>query len=166
MAHPPTEMQLTLFGPPEPSTSYPATRSPDGGASAPRDDLPVACERELLWPASLVTALMDDGLEMGAAVGVLERLYGDIPRRTRLRTVEVCRRLRCDSNVVYRHRESGDLPAVDVSAGAGDKAEWRFYRAGLVIFLATREFGPVPTRTDATRDDMQRLSRAVARMRQ
>lgn len=153
-----TEMQLMLFGPPEPATSYkPQIR---------HDDLPVTCERELLWPASLVAALVEVGLDTAEAVGVLERLYGDIPKRTRLRTAEVCRRLRCDSNVVYRHRESGDLPAVDVSAGSGEKAEWRFYRAGLVIFLAIREFGPVPSRTDATREDMQRLSRAVALARQ
>ena len=154
---PGTDLQLMLFGTPEPVGSYqPEVR---------HDDLPVTCERELLWPANLVAALAEGDMTMAAAVALLERLYGDIPRRTRLRTSEVCRRLRCDSNVVYRHRESGELPAVDVSAGTGDKAEWRFYRAGLVLFLVAREFGAVPTRTDATADDMQRLSRAVARVR-
>jgi len=154
-----TIMQLTLFGSPEPVDSY--GRDPRGRG----DDLPVACERELLWPACLVEALTADGATHEEATALLERLYGDLPRRTRLRTDEVCRRLRCDSNVIYRHRESGDLPAVDVSAGAGQVAEWRFYRAGLVLFLASREFGPVPTRTDASHADAQRLSRAVSRAR-
>ena len=154
-----TEMQLTLFGDPEPVGSYGRDLRGRG------DDLPAPCERELLWPACLVEALTSDGATHDEAAALLERLYGDLPRRTRLRTDEVCRRLRCDSNVVYRHRESGDLPAVDVSAGTGIQPEWRFYRAGLVLFLASREFGPVPTRTDAARDDAQRLSRAVARAR-
>lgn len=152
-------LQLNLFGSPEPVGSYGREIRGRG------DDLPVACERELLWPACLVEALTMGGETHDEATGILERLYGDLPRRTRLRTDEVCRRLRCDSNVVYRHRESGELPAVDVSAGAGQLAEWRFYRAGLVLFLAIREFGPVPTRTDASRADEIRLSRAVARVR-
>lgn len=152
-------MQTNLFGPPEPVASYGREQRGRGY------DLPVASERELLWPACLIEALTEDGLAHEEAAGVLERLYGDIPRRTRLRMDEICRRLRCDSNTVYRHRESGELPAVDVSAGAGQVAEWRFYRAGLVLFLAAREFGPVPTRTDASREDSQRLSRAVARAR-
>lgn len=152
-------MQLNLFGAPEPVGSY--GREVRGRG----DDLPVVCERELLWPACLVEALTEDGTPHEEATRILERLYGDIPRRTRLRTDEVCRRLRCDSNVVYRHRDSGELPAVDVSAGSGQVAEWRFYRAGLVLFLAMREFGQVPTRTDAARSDEIRLSRAVARVR-
>ena len=155
-----TLMQQTLFGPPEPFGSY-AHRVAKGRG----DDLPVTCERELLWPACLIEALTADGATHDEAASLLERLYGDIPRRTRLRTDEVCRRLRCDSNVVYRHRDGGELPAVDVSAGSGEMAEWRFYRAGLVRFLASREFGPVPTRTDATHDDAERMSRAVARAR-
>jgi len=153
-------MQTMLFGPAEPVTSYPKDR---GGRL---DDLPVACERENLWPAMLMDALMIDGMEMAEAVDLLERLYGDIPRRTRLRVDEVCRRLRCDSNTVYRHRESGALPAVDVSAGHGEKPMWLFYRTGLVLFLVAREFcGPAPSRTDARANDIQRLSRAVDRVR-
>jgi len=154
----PDLLQQTLFGDPEPVTSYRARET--------RDDLPVACERELLWPSRLVSELVADGMSGDEAVGLLERLYGDLPRRTRLRTSEVCRRLRCDRNVVYKHRESGALPAVDVSAGTGVQPDWRFYRAGVVLFLAGREFGgPVPTRTEIPTVDLQRLSRVVVRMR-
>jgi hypothetical protein len=153
------KMQLTLFGAPEPVGSYGKSEKGRG------DDLPAPCERELLWPACLLEELMGGGATHDEAAAILDRLYGDLPRRTRLRTDEVCRRLRCDSNVVYRHRESGALPAVDVSAGAGITPEWRFYRAGLVFFLASREFGPVPTRTDAAREDSDRMARAVARAR-
>ena len=155
----PHEEQPDLFGTPEPATSYAASERGRGY------DLPVVSERELLWPACLVKALREDGVAADESAAILERLYGDIPRRTRLRMDEICRRLRCDSNTVYRHRESGDLPAVDISAGGGQVAEWRLYRAGLVLFLAAREFGPVPTRTDASRDDADRISRAVARAR-
>lgn len=154
-------MQTTLFGAPEPYGSY-AHRAARGRG----DDLPVACERELLWPACLVEGLVAEGATHEEASALLERLYGDIPRRTRLRTDEVCRRLRCDSTTVYCHRAAGKLPAVDISAGTGQAAEWRFYRAGLVLFLAAREFGGDEiTRSDASRDDADRLACAVARVR-
>jgi hypothetical protein len=155
-----TAMQLCLFGAPEPVTSYPDR---DRGRG---DDLPVPCEREMLWPASAIAAMTAEGMTAERAVDLLERLYGDVPRRTRLRVDEVCRRLRCDSNMVYRHiQETGELAAIDVSAGGGSYSSWRVYRASLVDFLLRREFGPVPGRTDIAPDDATRISRAVARMR-
>jgi excisionase family DNA binding protein len=150
--------QTNLFGPPEPATSYPDR---DRGRG---DDLPVACERELLWPSWLVDLL---AVEIGAesAAAALERLYGDIPRRTRLTVQECCRRLRCDSNMIYRHIESGELPAVDVSTGTGARPEWRIYRAGLVSFLVRREFGPACSRADISPREAEQIARAVARAR-
>jgi excisionase family DNA binding protein len=153
-----TFLQTTLFGAPEPHGSY--SRDTNRRCA----DLPVACERELLWPAGLVEAMAAQGVDQADAVALLERLYGDIPRRTRLRVDEICRRLRCDNNMVYRHIESGELPAGNV--GTGDqRPEWRVYRAGLVMFLAMREFGPVVSRTDCRREDAELISKAVARVR-
>ena len=151
-------MQTTLFGPPEPAASY-AARAERGRGN----DLPVGSERELLWPACLTDALIGaGGLGAAEALELLERLYGDLPRRTRLRVDEICRRLRCDSNMIYRHIESGELPAIDVSSGSGARPEWRVYRAGLVLFLARREFGPVPSRTDIAAHEQTIMARAVA----
>ena len=150
------DLQFNLFGPPEPVDSYPGGRP---------DDLPVACERELLWPSRLVAGLDPDPAK---AVALLDRLYGDIPRRTRLRVIEVCRRLRLDSCAVYRLiSERSELSAADVSAGEGAKAHYCVYRTSLVLFLFKREFWipAVPTRTDLDPDDLAKIERLVAELR-
>lgn len=147
--------QLNLFGAPEPADSYPA--------KGRGDDLPVPCERELLWPSKLVAGLHADPAE---AVALLERLYGDIPRRTRLRVDEVCRRLRVDSNTVYRLIEQGDLSALDAGSGQ-ERAHYAVYRTSLVLFLFRREFWSpaVPTRTDIDAQDMARIEKCVSALR-
>jgi hypothetical protein len=151
--------QLTLFGAPEPAASYGSNVRGRG------DDIPVTSERELLWPAVLMEALSSDGLSADAAVALMERLYGDVPRRTRLKIGEVCRRLRCDRNTVHRHiNDTHELAAVDVGTGS-EMPTWRVYRASLILFLVRREFGLDYTRTDATADDAARISRAIARVR-
>lgn len=151
--------QLTLFGAPEPAESY--GKGPRGRG----DDIPVTCERELLWPACLVEALAADGLRQDAAVELLERLWGDVPRRTRLKIDEVTRRLRCDRMTVHRHiNETHELAAVDIGSG-GQLPAWRVYRASLINFLARREFGADYSRTDARPEDATRICRAVARLR-
>jgi hypothetical protein len=110
-------------------------------------------------------ALATDGLSAEAATALMERLYGDVPRRTRLKIGEVCRRLRCDRNTVHRHiYGTHELAAVDVGTG-NEMPTWRVYRASLVLFLVRREFGPEYTRTDAQTDDALRMSRAIARVR-
>lgn len=151
--------QALLFGGTEPTTSYGSNVRGRG------DDIPVACERELLWPACLMEALAADGLSAEAATALMERLYGDVPRRTRLKIGEVCRRLRCDRNTVHRHiYDTHELAAVDVGTG-NEMPTWRVYRASLVLFLVRREFGAEYTRTDAQTDDAFRMSRAIARVR-
>jgi hypothetical protein len=151
--------QALLFGGTEPATSYGSNVRGRG------DDIPVACERELLWPACLMDALAADGMSVEAATALMERLYGDVPRRTRLKIGEVCRRLRCDRNTVHRHiYDTHELAAVDVGTG-NEMPTWRVYRASLVLFLVRREFGPEYTRTDAHTDDALRMSRAIARVR-
>jgi len=155
----PTYMQQTLFGDPEPVASY--GREVRGRG----DDIPAPCEREMLWPAALVEALIADGLTSEQAAELLERLYGDVPRRTRLRIEEVCRRMRVDRNTVHRHiSDTRELSAIDVGAGEVLPA-WRVYRASFILFLARREFGPEVSRTDAREPDAERMSRAVARVR-
>jgi hypothetical protein len=151
--------QALLFGGTEPATSYGSNVRGRG------DDIPVACERELLWPACLMDALAADGMSVESATALMERLYGDVPRRTRLKIGEVCRRLRCDRNTVHRHiYDTHELAAVDVGTG-NEMPTWRVYRASLVLFLVRREFGPEYTRTDAQADDALRMSRAIARVR-
>jgi hypothetical protein len=153
------EVQLNLFGAPEPVSSY--GRNVRGRG----DDIPVVCERELLWPGCLVEALVADGLSSVAATDLLDRLYGDVPRRTRLKIEEVCRRLRCDRNTVHRHiNDTHELAAIDIGTGELLPA-WRVYRSSFIWFLARREFGPESSRTDAKPTDAERLSRAVSRVR-
>jgi hypothetical protein len=149
--------QLNMFGPPESADSYP------NGKRA--DDMPVPCEREVLWPSRLVAGLHSDPVR---AAALLDRLYGDVPKRTRLRVAEVCRRLRCDSNVVYRLIDQGELSAVDASAGIkGVNPHFLVYRTSLVLFLFRREFWAVsvPTRTDLDPEDLVRVERFVTQLR-
>lgn len=91
---------------------------------------PEPWERENLWPKRLAEA---------AGVEACETLWGDVPRMTRLQTEQVCRRLACDSNTVYRLIERGELDAVNVGAGEVNPS-WRVYRYSLVWFLFRREF--------------------------
>jgi hypothetical protein len=152
-------MQLTLFGAPEPLASY--GREVRGRG----DDLPVPSERERLWPDALLAEMQALGLDPEQATAILERLYGDVPRRTRLKLDEVCRRLRCDRMLVLRHiHETGELAAINV--GSGDVLPtWRVYRTSLVFFLARREFGEgVSSRTDVRQRDADLMTRAVARV--
>lgn len=139
-------LQLNMFGPPEDPSSY-------SESARLHDDAPVPCERELLWPGDLAGLL---GLEL------LERLYGDVPRRTRLHVREICRRLRCDSQHVYNLREAGSLDAVDISTPGAGRHEWRFYRYSLVRWLFRREFRNELGRADLSDEDMRRITRAVA----
>ena len=138
-------LQTNMFGPPE----DPADMDEQGRI---RDDAPVAAERELLWPSDLVQLL---------GVDLLERLYGDIPRRTRLFVREVCRRLRCDSQHVYNLHDCGSLDAVDIASPDAGRAEWRFYRYSLVRWLFRREFRSGGGRADLPDADMDRIGRAL-----
>jgi len=84
----------------------------------------VANERELIWPPC-VTHLTPEQRIM---------LFGDIPAETRLEVQQVCRRLKCDSNTVYRHIEAGNLTAANIAVGK-KRPEWRIYRWSLVELL-------------------------------
>ncbi len=114
--------QTNMFGAPEPIGNL-----PERGR---RDWAPAPWERENLWPKRLADA---------AGPQALEALWGDVPRLTRLQTEQVCRRLACDSNTVYRLIEAGELDAVNIGAGA-QNATWRVYRYSLIWFLFRREF--------------------------
>lgn len=116
--------QLNMFGAPEPVQSL-APRA------LLRDDAPVPSERQLLWPAELTEHL---GPEL------LERLYGDLIRRTRLRMDEVCRYLRVDSEHVRRLILSGSLDATDIRHPEATERAYRIYRYSLVRWLFNREF--------------------------
>ena len=142
-------LQLEMFGAP----SVPC------GDARPRraDDRPAPAEREMLWPADLAERL---GAEL------LERLYGDVPRRTRLRVDEVCRRLRCSDEHVRHLIEAGSLDAVDISVPAASVPCWRVYRYSLVRWLFRREFGPQAEspRSDMTGNDLARCREAARRL--
>lgn len=142
-------LQLNFFGPPEPIDSYSKRRGRC-------DDAPVACERENLWPSDLAQIL---GREL------LEKLYGDIPRRTRLYVKEVCRRMRCDSNHIYELIQVGSLDATDIGSPDASRAEWRVYRYSLVSFFFNREFRDGATRADLSDSELDRIETAVSARR-
>lgn len=142
-------MQLNFFGPPEPIDSYSKRRGRC-------DDAPVPCERENLWPADLARIL---------GIPLLEKLYGDVPRRTRLYVKEVCRRLRCDSNHIYELIQVGSLDATDIASPDASRAEWRIYRYALVSFLFNREFRDGATRAEVTDDELNRIDAAITARR-
>lgn len=133
--------QLNMFGAPEPVSSY-ASKQGRGR----HDDAPVPSERELLWPGDLARIL---------GVPLLEKLYGDVPRRTRLKTDEICRRLRVDSNFVYDRIKRGIFDAVDLALETADSAEWRVYRYSIVSWLFNREFRDLSTRGARELDDAE-----------
>jgi hypothetical protein len=134
--------QLNMFGPPEPLEHVPNKQA---------DDAPVPCEREHLWPSDLVELL-------GAPL--LERLYGDLPRRTRLTVREVCRRLRCGNTHVYDLIEVGSLDALDDRHPHAMRPNYTIYRYSLVCFLFNREFGS-GTRCNLPDEDLSRGLAAV-----
>ena len=129
-------LQEDMFGPPEDLSSYSEARL------GRQDDAPVPCERENLWPSDLVGVL---------GVPLLERLYGDVPRRTRLYCRELCRRLRCDSQHIANLRQAGSLDATDISTPGAMVPEWRYYRYSVVRWLFGRDFGDAPTRCNLPR---------------
>lgn len=139
------KQQLTMFGPPEDVSSYPAD-------ARYRDDAPVPCERENLWPADLAELL---GPEL------LERLYGDVPRRTRLTVPEVCRRMRCGHTHVYDLIEVGSLDATDDRYPQATRPNYGIYRYSLVRLLWTREFVQNQTRCNLPAADMQTIYDAL-----
>lgn len=143
-------VQLTIFGAPE---------RIDPSARRPRraDDRPAPAERELLWPADLAQNI---GIE------TLEILYGDLPRRTRLRVDEVCRRLRCSDEHVRHLIEAGSLDACDISVPEASVPCWRVYRYSLVRWLFRREFGPQAEspRSDLPEPDLNRCMAVAARL--
>lgn len=140
--------QLNMFGPPE------AIDALDPQARL-RDDAPVPCERELLWPHPHADIL---GPEL------LERLYGDIPRRTRLTVWEVCRRIRCGHSHVYNLIECGSLDATDTRHPDAIRPSYAIYRASLVRFLFSREFLQDATRAGLSAADMQRIDQLVTNL--
>jgi len=136
--------QLNMFGPPEDVSSY-----PDG---ASRDDAPVPCERENLWPSDLAELLGAD---------LLERLYGDLPRRTRLTIPEVCRRLRSGHTHVYDLIDAGSLDATDDRHPQAVRPNYGVYRYSLVRFLWNREFVQTTTRCNLPAADMKTIFNAI-----
>jgi hypothetical protein len=141
---------LNLFGEPEPLDSY----------SEPErmlDDAPVPCERERLWPVPHTEALGQD---------LLERLYGDLPRRTRLTVKEVCRRLRAQHSHVYDLIADGSLDALDSRSPDATRANYAIYRYSVVRFLFNREFVEAQTRAaDLTHEEMDRCAALAEQLR-
>ena len=131
-----------MFGPPEDVSST--------HQGATRDDAPVPCERELLWPAPHATVLGPD---------LLERLYGDLPRRTRLTVQEVCRRLRRGHTHVYDLVEVGSLDGTDDRHPSASQQSLTIYRYSLVRFLFNREFVTGNTRCALPPDDLDKCIR-------
>ena len=142
--------QLNMFGPPEPADSLSAE-------ARYRDDAPVPCERELLWPAPHIEAL---GPEL------MERLYGDLPKRTRLTILEVCRRLRRGHTHIYDLIDAGSLDALDDRHPRAAQAAYSIYRYSLVRFLFNREFVENATRCGLPPDDMRRCVLLADRLRE
>ena len=61
-------------------------------------------------------------------------LFGDIPRETRLTVAQVCRRLGCDSNTVYRLLQEGALVGMPLVSGS-KRETYRVYRWSLVKYI-------------------------------
>lgn len=142
-------LQYTLFGAPESLENL----SPD---LRYRDDAPVPCERELLWPVPHAQAL---GIEL------LERLYGDVPKRTRLTLKEVCRRLRCGHSHVYELIDCGSLDAQDYRHPQASQAAYTIYRYSLIRFMFHREFVENSTRAGLPAADLDKCIRLADALR-
>jgi len=135
-----TAWQLNMFGPPEDVSALPEF-------ARYLDDAPVACERELLWPAPHIEILGKD---------LLERLYGDLPRRTRLNVREVCRRLRCGHTHVHELIAAGSLDALDYRHPQATQNAWSIYRYSVCRLLFSREFVDNNTRCGMPREDLDK----------
>lgn len=141
--------QLNMFGPPEDVRHLSAR-------AQLRDDKPVPSERQLLWPSDLVEPL---GLDL------LERLYGSVTRRTRLRLDEVCRELRVDSEHVRRLILAGSLDATDIRHPDATEFAYRVYRYSIIRWLFIREFVTAESpRCNLPEEDLQRCMAAADEM--
>lgn len=132
--------QLNMFGPAERMDNIPEDQRFN-------DDAPVPCERELLWPQPHVEMLGPD---------LLERLYGDLPRRTRLTVPEVCRRLRRGHTHIYDLIGAGSLDALDDRHPTATQCAYSIYRYSLVRFLFNREFVEGATRCQLPDMDLRK----------
>ena len=140
--------QFMMFGPPEKL-----------GEKDPRrysDDAPVPCERELLWPVPHVEML---------GVDLMERLYGDLPRRTRLTIPELCRRMRRGHTHIYDLIESGSLDATDDRHAEATQNAYTVYRYSVVRFLFHREFVEGATRAGLPKADLEKCMRLAETLR-
>lgn len=138
-------LQDNMFGPPEDVQNLPAS-------ARMRDDAPVPSEREMLWPSDLAELL---GPEL------LERLYGDLPRRTRLTVKEVCRRTRWAHSHVYELIAAGSLDAIDGRHPSATQPYYAIYRYSVVRWLFIREFILNPTRANLPPADLDRCVAAA-----
>lgn len=143
------EWQMDMFGPPVRRDAL-----ENGRRTRRADDRPSPGERELLWPSDLVRHL---------GVDLLDRLYGDLPLRTRLRVDEVCRRIRCSDQHIRNLVNALSLDAIDISVPDAGVPCWRIYRYSLVRWFFKREFGPQAegARQDITESDRQKCERAA-----
>ena len=141
--------QLDMFGPPEDVAAMPE-------AYRYRDDAPVPCERELLWPMPHIEILGKD---------LLERLYGDLPRRSRLTMIEVCRRMRWGHTHVYDLIIAGSLDALDGRHPQATQNAWAIYRYSLCRFLFNREFVENSTRCGMPRADLDKCLMLAEKLR-
>jgi hypothetical protein len=139
-------LQLNMFGPPDEikdEIRY-------------RDDAPHACERQLLWPVPHAQALGPD---------LLERLYGDFPKRTRLTIPEVCHYLRRGHTHIYDLIEAGSLDALDDRHPSAMQNAYTIYRYSLVRFLFNREFVENCTRAGLPAEDLARCMKLADQLR-
>ena len=144
-------LQLNMFGPPEDVANL-------SDRDRLRDDAPICpAERQLLWPADLADLLGDE---------LLERLYGSVLRRTRLRLGEVARELRCDKEHVRRFIQAGSLDATDIRNPNATEICYRVYRYSLVRLLFWREFVQAESpRCNLPDDDLARCLTAADHIR-
>ena len=61
-----------------------------------------------------------------------------LPRKELLRCDEVARALGCDERTVQRHFDSAALHGHDINAGTGQRAQLRYRRDSVILFLADR----------------------------
>jgi hypothetical protein len=61
-----------------------------------------------------------------------------LPRKELLRCDEVARALGCDERTVQRHFDDAELHGHDINAGSGLRAQLRYRRDSVILFLARR----------------------------